>query len=76
MVIFIVWLLCIPLEQKANLNLIEQLCGNKDFCGVVSEFNQYRKCDKTISIIYTDLESLIKRVEGYENYCQSKNYPQ
>ena len=25
------------------------------------EFNQYHKCDKTLFIIYTDLESLIKK---------------
>ena len=31
------------------------------------EFNQYRKSDKTPSIIYADLESLIKKVVGYKN---------
>ena len=45
---------------------------NKDFCGdimpseytKIMEFNQYQKCEKTPSIIYGDLESLIKRTDG------------
>ena len=32
-----------------------------------SEFNQYQKSDKTSSIIYVDLKSLIKKVNGCEN---------
>ena len=30
-------------------------------------FNQYWKSDKTPSIIYADLESLIKRIDGCKN---------
>ena len=49
--------------------------AKKDFCGVVMpsedtkifEFNQCRKSDKTPSIIYADLESLIKKAEGCKN---------
>ena len=33
----------------------------------ISEFNQYRKSNETPSIIYADLESLIKRVGGRKN---------
>ena len=29
----------------------------------ISKFNQYRKCDKTPSIIYVDLGSLMKKVD-------------
>ena len=31
------------------------------------EFNQYQKSDKIPSIIYADLESLIKKVDGCKN---------
>ena len=33
----------------------------------ILEFNQYQKYDKISSIIYTGLESLIKRLDGYKN---------
>ena len=50
----------------------KKVSENKDFCGVIMpsehtkilEFNQYQKCEKTPSIIYADLESLIKRTDG------------
>ena len=32
-----------------------------------SEFNQYQTSDKTSSIIYVDLKSLIKKVNGCKN---------
>ena len=31
------------------------------------KFNQYRKSDVTASIIYADLDSLIKRIDGRKN---------
>ena len=45
------------------------------FCGVlmpsedtkILEFNQYRKSDKTPSIIYVHLEFLLKRTDEYKN---------
>ena len=69
LVILIVWIIFICLEQKTNLN--KKACENKDFCGVIMasedtrilEFNHYLKSDKTLSIIYADLESLIKRID-------------
>ena len=36
--------------------------GNK-----MLEFNQYQKSDKTSFIIYANLESLIKKVDGNKN---------
>ena len=33
-------------------------------------FNQYWKSDKTPSIIYADLESLIKRIDGRKSYFE------
>ena len=49
-----------------------------DFCGVVMpsqetkilEFNQYRKFNKTPSIIYADYESLITRLNECKNILQ------
>ena len=47
----------------------------KDFFGIVMpsekdnilEFNQYMKSDKTRSIIYADIESLIRKIDGCAN---------
>ena len=33
----------------------------------ILEFNQYRKSDKTPSIIYVHLEFLLKRTDEYKN---------
>ena len=52
---------------------------NKDFCGIVIpseqdkvlEYNQYVKSDKMAYIIYADIESLIKKIDGCSN--NSKN---
>ena len=33
----------------------------------IFEFNQYQKSDKTPSIIYADLNSLSKKVNGFKN---------
>ena len=59
-----------PFRAKSKFESHKKVCENKDFCGVVMpcketkirEFNhRYRKCDKAPSIIYADLESLIKK---------------
>ena len=63
----------IPSEQKTNLNLIKKI-ENKDFDGIVMSSEgtkilkviQYWKSDKLPSIIYADLEFLIKKVD----WCQ------
>ena len=57
-----------------NLNLLK-LCKNEDFCEVVMpsekeiilEFNQYMKSDKMSCIIYADIESLIRKIDGCAN---------
>ena len=50
--------------------------SNKKVCENMLEFNQCYKCDKTQSIIYDDLESLIKKVDGckknHENSSTTK----
>ena len=56
-------------------NKDEKVCKNKDFCGIVMpsqkdnllQFNQYVKSDKMPYIIYADLESLIKKIDGCAN---------
>ena len=47
----------------------------KIFCGIlmlsekdnILEFNEYMKSDKMSCIIYADMESLIKKIDGYAN---------
>ena len=47
MVVFIAWIVFIPLEQKINLNLMKKVFKSKDFCrnlmpsrkGNILEFN-------------------------------------
>ena len=71
LVIFIVWIVFIYLEHKINLNLIKTVYKNKTFCGAVMlsentnilEFNKHEKSDKTLSIIYGNLNFLIKRID-------------
>ena len=53
----------------------EKVCKNKDFCGIVMpsekdnilKFNQYMKSDKMQYIIYADMESVIKKIDGCAN---------
>ena len=55
----------------------EKVCQNKDFYGTeivipsekvdILEFNQYVKSDKMPYIIYADIESLIRKINGCEN---------
>ena len=37
------------------------------------EFNQYHKCDKTPFIVYTDLESLIKKMNVSKNNSEKSS---
>ena len=49
MMIFIVWIVFIPLVQKTNFNHLKEVCQIKDFCNVIMpsedtkilEFNQH-----------------------------------
>ena len=69
MVISIVWIVFIHLEQKTNLSHIKKSMKIKIFCTVgmspeknmILEFIQYLKSARVPSIIYADLESLIKK---------------
>ena len=61
--------------KKSKLKSHENLCKDKDFCGIVMapgkynilEFNQYMKLDKIPYIIYVDIEFLIRKTEGCGN---------
>ena len=71
-------------RQNKALESHEKVCENQDFCDVVISFedikilkpNQYLKSDKMPYIIYADLESLVKNIDGrkisLKNYLQQK----
>ena len=62
-------------RTKNKLKCYEKVCKNKYFCGIVIslerdkilEFNQYMKSDKMPYIIYADIESLIRKIDGCAN---------
>ena len=62
-------------KNKKHLNHIKKVCENKNFCVVIMpsedtkmfKFNQCHKSEKTPSIIYADIKSLIKRIDGYKD---------
>ena len=68
-------------RTKNKLEFHKKVCENKDFCGVIMpsedtrilEFNQYLKSDKTLCIIYADLESLIKRIDRCEDNSEKSS---
>ena len=59
----------------------KKIWRNKDFCGIVLpaekdntlEFNQYMKSDKIPNIIYADIESLIKKLDGCANNAENSS---
>ena len=61
-------------RTKNKFESHEKVWENKDLCGVgmpseenmMLKFKKYLKLAKVWCIIYTDLESLIKKVDGYE----------
>ena len=62
-------------RTESKLKSREKVRKNKDFCGIVIpseknsifEFNQYMKLDKIPYIIYANIESLIKKIDGCGN---------
>ena len=61
--------------MENKLKIHEKICQNEDFSGVeisleknkILKFNQHIKSDKMLYIIYADLESLIKKIDGCAN---------
>ena len=55
--------------------MTNQICKNEDLCEVsmtsekdkILEFKQYMKSDKMPYIIYTDIESLMRKIDGCGN---------
>ena len=63
------------LRTKNKLESHKKGCEKKDFCNVVIssedtkilKFNQHRKSDKALFVIYSDLQSLIVKTYGCKN---------
>ena len=76
--IFIVWIVHIPLEQKRESH--EKVCENKNFCNVImpSEdtkiwtFNQYQKSDKAPFIVYAGFQCIIGKI-GIGRYNRKRD---
>ena len=62
-------------RTENKLKSHEKVCKNKDFCGIampsekdnILDFNQYMNSDKIPYIIYADIKSLIKKIDGSAN---------
>ena len=62
-------------RTENRFNSHEKVCKNKDFCEILMPsqkdnilvFNQNMKSDKMPYIIYADMESLIKKIDGFTN---------
>ena len=73
--IFIVLIVFILLVQKINLNLIKKYVKNKVFWVIVMsletdkilKFIQYMRPDKKPCTVFTDIESLIRKIDGCAN---------
>ena len=78
MVIFIFWIVFIPLEQipleshkKVKIKIWKwkflQYFDVLWRCFMPYECNQYQKSDKAPFIIYSDIECLIEKIDGWKN---------
>ena len=57
MVVFVLWIVFIFSRAKNKLEFNKKVYKNKDFCDIGNQ-----KSDKTLSIIYADLEPLIEKI--------------
>ena len=68
-------------RTENKLKSHEKVRKNKDFCGIVMpskkgkivKFNQYMKSDKRPYIIYDDIESLIRKIDGFANNSENSS---
>ena len=75
MLIFMVWIVFVPLEQKTSLNCTKKVYENINFCNVTMpsedtkllEFNKNQESDKALFGIYDVLESIMDKIEGCKN---------
>ena len=66
-------------RTENKLKSHEKAYKNKDFFGIVMpseknkllEFNQHMNSDKMPYIIYADIKSLIRKIDGYTNYSEN-----
>ena len=62
-------------NRKKKLTLHKKVCEDKDFCNAIMhckytkilKSNQCQKPDKAPSIIYTDLECIIEKIDEFKN---------
>ena len=62
-------------KAENKLQSYEKVCKNKDFCGIAApsekddilEFKLYIKSERMTCIIYADIESLIRKINGCAN---------
>ena len=62
-------------RTEHKLKSSDKVCKNEDFCEIsmtsetdkILEFKQYMKSDKMPYIIYADIESLIRKIDGCGN---------
>ena len=73
---------CLHSFRKQNkLKSYDKVCKYKYFCGIampsekdnILEFNQYMKWDKMPYIIYNDIESVIKKIDGCANNSENSS---
>ena len=68
-------------RTESKLKSHEKIHKNKDFRGIVMssendqilEFNQYVKSDKMSYVIYADIESLIRKIDGCANNLEDSS---
>ena len=62
-------------RTENKLKSHKKVCRNKNFCGTampsekdnILEFDRYIKSDKMLYIIYADIGSLVKKIDGCAN---------
>ena len=68
-------------RTENKLKSHEKVRKNKHFCGIVMplekskilEFNQYMKSDKMPHIIFADIESLFRKIDGCANNLENSS---
>ena len=68
-------------RTENKLESQEKVCKNKDFCGTVLpsekdrilELHEYMKSGKMSYIIYADIESLIRKIDGCANNLENSS---
>ena len=68
-------------RTENKLESYEKVCKNKEFCGIVMpsekdntwELYQYMKSDEMSYIMYADIESLIRKIDGCKNNTENSS---